>query len=198
MNSVHRTLILTSAALALSAALTGCTAAIGSPGALIPTLSPETPTASATPAPLVGDRDGNGSVSEFEKEILAKAAPRDYTMPDGSVVQVDPTQPLPPEVVAVIAGLAAPIVADMTSPMNGEARAIRMADLVEQQTAATGRNIVIFHHTWSIENGQNELWWVGKFPGNSYPVLASADRAANLAAVTAAAEARNAELIIID
>lgn len=45
-------------------------------------------------------------------------------------------------------------------------------------------------HTWSsgLNHGPDQKWCVGDFPGDAWPVLASDDREANLAAVTAAAD----------
>ena len=209
MTRFRRTILTASSALALAALLTGCSLASGDATALIPSAGQAAAPVTATPTPtaIPGDRDGNGSLSEFEKEILAKNAPRDYTMPDGSVVSIDPTQPLPAEVVAHIAGAATPIVAQLTTA-DEKAGVIseQLAALITEQTAATGRGIVIFHHVWSADisemnpdlRGPDLKWWVGDFPGNTWPVLASDDRETNLAAVTAAAAARNYELIVLD
>ncbi|TFD30379.1 hypothetical protein E3T40_15415 [Cryobacterium sp. TMT1-19] len=203
MNTIRRTILTASAALLFAALLTGCSPASGDLAGLIPTADQGVGSKTATPTPtaIPGDRDGNGSLSEFEKQILAQNAPRDYTMPGGSVVQIDPTQPLPAAVAAHIAGVATPIVAQLTTA-DEKASVIRaqLAALIAEQTAATGRGIVIFHHVWSAGAnwGPAEYWWVGDFPGKTWPVLASDDRETNLAAVTAAAAARNYELIVID
>lgn len=199
---MHIRLVSSLGAMTVAIALTGCAAASGSIGALIPAVASATPTVSPTPEQLVGDKDGNGSVSEFEKQLLAKNAPRDYTMPDGSVVKVDPTQPLPAAIVTVIRDLATPIVASNTSARGETLGAMYTAitALADQQTAATGRSVVIFHHTWSLslDWSTEEHWWTGTFPNSTWPVKAGADREAVLAAVTVAAAERNAELIVID
>ncbi|WP_130176592.1 hypothetical protein [Cryobacterium sp. SO1] len=206
MNAVRRTILTTGAALLLTALLAGCGVASGDLNGLIPSAaeakdaqaSTQTPT--PTPTAIPGDADGNGSRSEFEKQLLAKNAVRDYTLPDGSVIKIDPTQPLPAEVTALIVSAAAPLVEQMTSSYDKVSLPPQeqIQALIAEQSAATGRGIVIFHHAWSSIDWVDQKWWVGDFPGETWPVTASADREANLAAVTVAAAERNYELIVID
>lgn len=96
-------------------ALTGCAAA-GTNLSLVPSAPAQaaSPSAPATPIAIEGDTDHNGSLSAFEKEQLTRNAPKDFTMPDGSVVKIDPTKPLPEPVKAVIAEEAVPIAAQFT------------------------------------------------------------------------------------
>lgn len=214
MNAPRRAILTTSAALLLTALFAGCSIASGDVASLIPSAGgapvsatpaspgPPTATPTATPTAIPGDADGNGSLSEFEKQQLARDAVRDYTMPDGSVVKVDPTKPLPPEVVAVIQEMAKPIVALNKDASSVGPLILSMRALCDQQTEATGRPIVIFHHAWSAVPGvpdvPSESWWSSVFPGGSVPVNAGPDREAVLAKVTAAAASRDAELIVVD
>ncbi|MFF2274096.1 hypothetical protein ACFVTX_17610 [Agromyces sp. NPDC058136] len=125
--------------------LTGCTTADDSflPG------TDTTPNAAATaaPTPIEGDADGDGELSEFEKEVLAGKAPRDITLHDGTVVVVTPGQPLPQPVIDQIVADAAPGAAqtqtdDEFAPMAGE-RSIR--EVATTYANEIGRTVVIVY-----------------------------------------------------
>src|SRR5690554_5308299 len=70
--------------------------------------SPDTATPAETAASIVGDANGDGKLSEFEKQLLAQNAPREFVMPDDSVVTIDPNEPLPPAVREALTALATP------------------------------------------------------------------------------------------
>jgi hypothetical protein len=68
-------------------------------------------TATPTPKAIPGDADGDGERSERserEKEIIAKAT-HAFTVPEGSMVKVDPIQPLLTAVVDFIRHETAPL-----------------------------------------------------------------------------------------
>jgi len=88
-------------------ALAGCvsTPEVDAPRAI----STSTPEPTETVEPVVIDPldlDGNGSVSEHEKRVAAMVAVRDYTLDDGTVVSVDPAEPLTEAVRADVARIA--------------------------------------------------------------------------------------------
>ena len=163
MTAFRRTILAGSAALALAALLTGCSPAGGDLGSLVPTagqgLASETET--ATPTAIPGDRDGNGSLSEFEKEQLAKNAVHAYTMPDGSVVQIDPTQPLPAEVVAVVKSESAPTVQTLGATSDTQYALLDLMNNADSAAGATGRQIVFVYPTRNATDlfGAFEMVW---------------------------------------
>ena len=163
MTAFRRTILAGSAALALAALLTGCSPAGGDLGSLVPTagqgLASETET--ATPTAIPGDRDGNGSLSEFEKQILAKNAVHAYTMPDGSVVQIDPTQPLPAEVVAVVKSESAPTVQTLGATSDTQYALLDLMNNADSAAGATGRQIVFVYPTRNATDlfGAFEMVW---------------------------------------
>jgi hypothetical protein len=99
------------------AVLTGCTTG--------PDTDPTPPATATASAPIEGDSNGDGKLSEFEKQVLARNAPRDITLHDGTVVVVaTPGQPLPQPVIDQIAADATPGAAqtqtdDEFAPMAG-------------------------------------------------------------------------------
>lgn len=194
-----RTILVASSALVVTALLSGCSVLppIDLSGLATQSAAPQTP--------IPGDRNSDGRLSDFEKQVLAQQAVRAYAMPDGAIVQVDPTQPLPAEIVDSITATAAPVVARHTSTAHPNVRGEvqdQLASLIAEQTEATGRGIVLFHHTWTVDLndqfGPLILWWVGDFPEENWPIKATADREANLASVREAAERRNYEVIVVD
>lgn len=113
-----RALLLAIPLTAVALSFSGC-AADGASQPLVPTAPAHTasssPSAPATPAEIEGDTDHTGRLSEFEKQILAQNAVHDYTMPDGSVVKIDPQKPLLAAVNKLLAEQAAPIAGEFTS-----------------------------------------------------------------------------------
>ncbi|WP_394553119.1 hypothetical protein ACDF64_01995 [Agromyces sp. MMS24-JH15] len=179
-------------ALLVLAVLTGCTAA----DALFFADADTTPkaTATASPAPIKGDADGDGELSEFEKQVLARHAPRDITLHDGTVVVVTPGRPLPQPVIDQIVADAAPGAAqaqtvDEFAPMAGRRSILEVASTYAGQI---GRPVVIVYHdvgVWSTissvdESGGTEL------AGNS-------DQDAMVAAATDWAETHDAYVVVV-
>ena len=163
MTTFRRTILTGSAALLLAALLTGCSPASGDLAGLVPTAGPAPASETATPTPtaIPGDRDGNGTLSEFEKQILAKSAVRDYTMPDGSVVQIDPTQPLPAEVVAVVKSESAPTVQTLGATSDTQYALLDLMNNADSAAGATGRQIVFVYPTRNATDlfGAFEMVW---------------------------------------
>lgn len=203
-----RHIVTTTATLILLAALlTGCsTVAAGSMPFADPAVPAATATASATPAPtaIPGDRDDDGELSEFEKQVLAKDAPRDYTMPDGSVVKIDPTQPLPDAVKAVVTAESV----QMTSTSgtdNGEQKLNALADLIkfaDAKEVETGKPIIIIYETLnvvSLNQGSpvTELVWASTASGtHSTGLEVTKSKEEMLAAAQAWAGPRGYEVIV--
>ena len=174
------------------ALLTGCTTGGTS---LLPDTAP-TPQATATAsAPIEGDSNGDGMLSEFEKQVLARNAPRDTTLHDGTVVVVTPGQPLPQPVIDQIAADAAPGAAqartdDEFAPMAG-IRSIR--EVASSYADELGRTVVIVY--WGLgvwgtissveESGGTEL-------------AGTSDQAAMVAAATDWAESHDAYMVVVE
>jgi hypothetical protein len=139
----------------LAFALAGCAATDS--GSLVPDLAVSAAPAISTPTPISGDTDGDGQLSAFEKQVLAQNAGRPYTMPDGSIVQIDPAQPLPTAVVAAIQEAIRPtalMVAAVSGDGQGE-RLTAMYDVMEAHAAATGRGIMFVYRTTSAIPGSH-------------------------------------------
>jgi hypothetical protein len=199
-----RRILLAVATLVTLGALTGCSAAGSTVTAgNMPFAAPATATASATPTPtaIPGDENNDGKLSEFEKQILAQNAVRDYTMPDGSIVKIDPTQPLPGPVVAVLqAKSAATAEAMRTAGTSHElvAASGAMADAVKADAAATGKQLVYIFQGNNQASSGNEIMW-GSSPSGvgSTGLTASPDKDAFMASVEAWATPRNYEIVVI-
>jgi hypothetical protein len=132
--------------------LAGCTTSTDN--AIGPTSSSQEATPVATPVAIPGDTNGDGKLSKFEEQVLASHAPRDYTMPDGSVVKIDPTQPLPEPVKAVIATQSAPFVSVLNTK-NEEQKNVALAGLMKfsnEKKIETGRPVIIIYPELSAEN----------------------------------------------
>lgn len=146
-------------------ALTGCTT--GNTSLLSDTGTTPNAAATAAPAPIEGDTDGDGELSEFEKQVIARHAPRDITLHDGTVVVVTPGQPLPQPVIDQIVADAAPGAAqaqtdDEFAPMAGR-RSIR--EVATTYADQIGRIVVIVYRDFGVwgtissvdESGGTEL-----------------------------------------
>ncbi|TIH28600.1 hypothetical protein [Subtercola vilae] len=131
---------------ALGPGLAGCSSALTeTAGTAIPSVAAGT--AAATPTPIPGDTDGDGKLSEFEKEQLASKAIRTYTMSDGSKVHFDPTQPLPDSVASDISDRAQEAMSAVNhAGLDGDAQDAAMKGMfafVDTQAEAIGRPIVL-------------------------------------------------------
>ncbi|MHA6695619.1 hypothetical protein [Homoserinimonas sp. A520] len=158
-----------------------------------------TPTQEPAPDPL--DLDGNGSVSEFEKQMAAQNAPREFIMPDGSVVIIDPREPMPPAVKEVIAQQAIPVVAPAKSnrdfsPESVEGLISEVRDYATAQAEATGISIVI---VFSKPNGSGQMGWGSVASSRqSTGVVGGLNRDEVVSRVQSWADQTDHELIVID
>lgn len=176
------------------ALLTGCTT-------LDASFLPDTDTtpqaaATAAPAPINGDSDGDGELSEFEKQVLARNAPRDITLHDGTVVVVTPGQPLPQPVIDQIAADAAPGAAqaqtdDEFAPMAG-IRSIR--EVASSYSNELGRTVVIVYRDafgyWSTISSVDE--------SGGTELAGTSDQDAMVAAATDWAESHDAYVVVVE
>lgn len=174
--------------------LTGCTT--GNASFLSDTGTTPQAAATAAPAPIEGDSDGDGELSEFEKQVLATNAPRDITLHDGTVVVVTPGQPLPQPVMDQIAADAAPGAAqtqtdDEFAPMAG-IRSIR--EVASSYANELGRIVVIVYRdgfgTWSSISSVDA--------SGGTELAGTSDRDAMVAAVTDWAESHDAYVIVVE
>lgn len=151
--------------LAAVASLSACGAT--GPTSFVPTAEPAASTTETVtePAVIEGDTDGNGKLSEFEKQVAAKHAPRDYTLPDGTVISIDPGKPLPEEVLAKLRADALPHIAIMQENANlvsGDAYMLMKADM-DADADATGKGLVyVYNGLSSIPGtiGETEMLWL--------------------------------------
>lgn len=176
------------------ALLTGCTTGDAS----FPPDTDTTPQAAATaaPAPIEGDSNGDGKLSEHEKQVHATNAPRDITLHDGTVVVVTPGQALPQPVIDQIAADAAPGVAqtqtaDEFLPMAG-IRSIR--EVASSYANELGRIVVIVYRddfgTWSSISSVDA--------SGGTELAGTSDRDAMVAAVTDWAESHDAYMVVVE
>ncbi|WP_022892395.1 hypothetical protein [Agromyces subbeticus] len=172
------------------AVLTGCTTGNAS---FLPDTDAQA--AATEAAPIEGDSDGDGELSEFEKQVLARHAPRDITLHDGTVVVVTPGQPLPQPVIDQIAADAAPgaaqtQTADEFAPMAGT-RSIR--EVANSYANELGRTVVIVYQGFGV-------WGtISTVDESGGPGLAgSSDRDALVAAATDWAESHDAYVVVVE
>lgn len=170
--------------------LTGCTTADASS-------LPDTDTTSNAdaPVPIEGDTDGDGELSEHEKQVLARNAPRDITLHDGTVVVVTPGQPLPQPLIDQIAADAAPGAAqtqtdDEFAPMEGKRSILEVASSYADEI---GRTVVIVYWgfgTWSTVSSVDET--------GGTELGGTSDQAAMVAAATDWAETHDAYVVVVE
>lgn len=176
-------------ALLMLALLTGCTTADNS---LLPGADTTTNEAATS---IEGDTDGDGELSEFEKQILERNAPRDITLHDGTVVVVTPGQPLPQPLIDQIIADAAPGAAqaqtdDEFAPMAGE-RSIR--EVASTYAHEIGRTVVIVYWgigAWGTVSSVDESGGTG--------LAGSSDQEAMVAAATDWAESHDAYVVVVE
>jgi hypothetical protein len=187
-----RTATCAAAGLLVLSVLTGCTTGDAS---FLPDTDP-TPQATATAsAPIEGDSNGDGKLSEHEKQVLARNAPRDITLHDGTVVVVNPSQPLPQPVIDQIAADAAPGAAqaqtdDEFAPMAG-VRSIR--EVATSYAEEIGRTTVIVYWGFGI---WNTISSVDESRGTELP--GSRDQDTMVAAATDWAESHDAYIVVVE
>ncbi|UOE42723.1 hypothetical protein [Agromyces larvae] len=172
--------------------LSGCTAA----DALFLAGAETAPkaTAAANPAPIKGDADGDGELSEFEKQVLARHAPRDIILHDGTVVVLTPGRPLPQLIIDQIVADAVPGAAqtqtvDEFAPMAGRRSILEVASTYADQI---GRPVVIVYQDLGVWNTISSLDESGgaEFVGNS-------DKDAMVAAASDWAATHDAYVVVV-
>jgi len=169
------------AAISVSA-LAGCiqTPEVDEPRAIV-TSTPE-PTETVEPVePLVGDIDGDGELSRWEAEQLAKQS---YILPDGTAVPLVKGQPLPPQVVAAV---QASVLAQAGPATDGPieergAQANAAVAAVEAESAKLGTTIVPVFYAYNGNTGSFS-WSVGGVAAGS--IEPSEDEASAVAAAQA-------------
>lgn len=181
MNTTTKT---TGAAVVLIAALllTGCSSAdvvSGSSKAAEPGA-----TAAATPEPIAGDLDGDGKVTEREKELLAKQS---YTLLDGTVVPTPKQgEPIPEAIIANIQAQAAPDVAGIEDSSWASMEAFET--LLEAEDKRLGRKII------PVVQDYEGNWGSGR-PG--IDVAGPADKETVVAAANALAASNDRYVVIV-
>ncbi|MFB6609016.1 hypothetical protein ACFCVO_01735 [Agromyces sp. NPDC056379] len=170
------------------AMLTGCTT-------LEASFLPDTDTTSTASAPIEGDSDGDGELSEFEKQVLERNAPRDITLHDGTVVAVTPGQPLPQPVIDQIAADAAPGAAqaqtdDEFAPMAG-VRSIR--EVASSYANELGRTLVIVYWGFGVWGAISSVDETG-----GTELAGTSDRDTMVAAATDWAESHEAYVVVVE
>ncbi|MFD5864109.1 hypothetical protein ACFWGP_04085 [Agromyces sp. NPDC127015] len=169
--------------------LTGCTAVDAS------SLPDTDTTPNAAPAAIEGDMDEDGELSEFEKQVLARNAPRDITLHDGSVIVVTPGEPLPQPVIDQIVADAAPGAAqaqtdDEFAPMAG-LRSIR--EVATSYANQFDRTVVIVYWgfgAWGTVSSVDESGGTG--------LAGSSDLDAMVAAATDWAGSHDAYVVVVE
>ena len=152
-------------ALAVALAITGCTTTGGvpAPAPTVATSAPATPV--ATKAPIAGDLDGDGKLSGWERDQLARGT---YTLPNGSKVAVPTDAPLPAIVVEVVQSA---VLTAIGPPVRGgalKATATRLFALkaaVAEQSALINRTIIPVVYTWAGDTGRYEFGIGGEAGG---------------------------------
>jgi hypothetical protein len=190
------------AAVVLSVVLTGC---VGGVSDSAPSAE-QTATVAPMPTPITGDRDGDGELSEHEKQVLAKTSPRDYVLADGSTVVVDPALPLPAEVVAHVEAEAAPWIqlgksreADSDGVTPPAAGLDEMYALLDRTAEATGKPIAfVFEVASATGNAQFEDVYVAIGSNSRSMGITPGDAATVAAASMPWVNGRNAELIVFE
>ncbi|AQX81557.1 hypothetical protein BWO91_17710 [Plantibacter flavus] len=141
-------------------------------------------------APVEGDLDGNGQLSEREKEILESKRPREVTLPDGSVVAVDPSQPLPAPVVQSITDQFNSLAAQFNGDgLHDEEILGQMYQLVDQKQTEIGRGVVMVFSFLG--------YWCTAASSAKSPIQGELDQASVISQAQAWASARDFELIVI-
>ncbi|KQO98358.1 hypothetical protein [Leifsonia sp. Leaf264] len=153
-------------------------------------------TAEATPTPTLvpGDKNGDGRLSEFEKQVLAQDAPKDYALADGTVMTVDPAQPLPDSVKADIVSGAAPAVDVFNADAGEGVEAVR--EYLNTKADQAGRGVVAVIHVYSNSDGM--VWGVLASNTKATITKATPDQASALVAAEAWAAAKGYDVVVID
>lgn len=185
----------TTAAAALIAALllTGCSNTDVFSGG---TKAEPTTAAEPTPTVIPGDENGDGKLSEREKELLAKKAPRDYTMNDGTVVSIDPTQPMPTEVVEELTAEILPTATGIKSAQDYDvdpalATILEFANRAETET---GIGVIVLIHMPVSSGGK--MWGSMASGKKAGPLTAMRDKTAMIEQATRWVEPRGYAVLV--
>lgn len=181
----------------VSLATSGCT---HTPDAATSTsvLEPAMTTPTQGPTAVAGDTNGDGHLSEFEKQIIAQNAPRDYIMPNGTIVQIDPKTPLPPQVVNDVKSAVSPAVA-ASATAGGDQEASDAASKaldqsLQEQSDKLGRGIAVVFNT----RGSNGWVWGAKASGvKSLGIMATPTADEMVEKVRSWIGGRNYELLVM-
>ncbi|MGH2617241.1 MAG: hypothetical protein ACRDJC_18565 [Thermomicrobiales bacterium] len=149
----------------------------------------------AASAAIEGDTDEDGELSEFEKQVLARNAPRDITLHGGTGVVVTPGQPLPQPLIDQIIADAAPGAAqaqtdDEFAPMAG-VRSIR--EVATSYANEFGRTVVIVYWgfgAWDTVSSVDESGGTG--------LAGTSDHDELVAAATDWAESHDAYVVVVE
>ncbi|MEC5149913.1 hypothetical protein [Cryobacterium sp. GrIS_2_6] len=181
------------------AGLAGCSAGGGL--SLISNGGPAPVTATPTPTAIPGDTNGDGKLSEFEKQILAQNAPKDYTMGDGTVVSIDPKQPLPAAVVAEVRAAISPSTTILAMPSAYASATTAVHNAISAEGDATGKGIIVVTRATSYPNpgGPGIDGWVTLASNkDSTGIMFTPDKNSIVTDAQAWAASRGFELLVME
>ena len=164
MNTGTKTAI-AATTLAVALAITGCTTTGGVP-APAPTATTSAPaTPKATPVPIPGDLDGDGKLSGWERDNLARGT---YTLPGGTKVPIPTDAPLPATVVeavqsAVLNAIGPPVRGDGLATAPWE---FALITAVKAQSALINRTIIPVSYLWAGDTARYEFGVGGEASGS--------------------------------
>jgi hypothetical protein len=147
--TIKRTIFGAVVALMLTGGLAGCastTSANSLLSGLASSSSEATPEVTAPPEPIAGDLDGDGKLTAWESDQLARST---YTLVDGTVITLPSLdEPLPSvitdEITARIKAVAGRL--DINGPAQREALAAAF-QIIDEESARLGRVIVPIGYT---------------------------------------------------
>lgn len=149
----------------ISAALAASLLASCAPQTSTPSTAPnavelaESSAPTPSPEPLMGDLDGDGKLSVWEGEQLAKSV---YTLPDGTTVPIPKGEPLPQVVLDAVKANIAPSAAAISGGTEYTVADFEAAylDALKAESAKTGRTIIGIFYGWDYSGRA----WVSSKP----------------------------------
>jgi hypothetical protein len=161
MSTIIKRIVVVTMTAAIAIAIVGCSAGPGTTSLIsgLPESTAATQTSTPVPFAIPGDTDGNGKLSTWEQEQVAKSI---YTMPDGSEVSIPADQPLPPEVLALVTEAVRPL-AEQIATGNGEGLARANDALyaaIQTEEAKIHRRIIPITYT-RVKSDGSHGWAVG-------------------------------------
>jgi hypothetical protein len=136
---------ITGAGLGVLLALTGCASVVNDAA---PAITPKpVVTVEQVAEPIEGDTDGDGALSAWESEQLAKSY---YTLPDGTKVKIPKDEPLPQGVLDAVEANIAPSAAALAGGTEYTVADLQTAylDALKAEGAKTGRTIIGIFYGW--------------------------------------------------